>query len=457
MKKYDVIWIGTGQATGETVPKLAKAGKEIAILEGGPFGGSCVNFGCTPTKTLVASARDAHMVRRSSDFGVNVEDFSVDFDRVMQRQNEIRHNNSKGLEKWLTDMDKVNVYKHYGRFIDEHTVQAGNETISGESIVIHTGAKAREPEIPGLDVVDWLDNVRLLDLKERPEHLLIIGGSYIGLEFGQALSRFGCEVTILDKGSQLIFREDKDIADTAQKILQNEGVAVELNAAIREVKAVDGGVRVIYRQNEEQKSVQGSHLLVGAGRRPNTDFLNLKAIDIETDKRGHIVVNNVGQTSISHIYALGDVNGKGAFTHTSVNDGQVFWDHYSEKGSRKIDDRILIYALYMDPPLGRVGMSEKMARESDKNVLMATLPMEKVSRAIEKDETSGMIKLLVDADSEQFLGAAIFGTGGDELISTIAIFMYSKQSWKTFQQAVLPHPTVGEMLPFVLDALEPLK
>ncbi len=457
MQKYDIIWIGTGQATGVTIPKLAQAGKKIAVVEGGPFGGSCVNFGCTPTKTLVASARNAHMVRRSSDFGVNVKDFSVEFDRVMQRQNEIRNNNSKGLEKWLTDMDEVDVYKHYGRFIDEHTVETGSEKIFGETIVIHTGAKARQPEIPGLETVDWLDNVRLLDLKEKPEHLIIIGGSYIGLEFGQAFRRFGCKVTILDKGPQLIFREDNDIAGTAKDILQNEGVSVELNADIREVKTIGGGIRVFFSQNDDQKSVQGSHMLIGAGRRPNTDFLNLKAIDIETKKRGHIAVNNVGQTSIPHIYALGDVNGKGAFTHTSVNDGQVFWDHYSGTGSRKIDDRILIYALYMDPPLGRVGMSEKMARESDKNVLMATLPMEKVSRAIEKDEPAGMIKLLVDADNEQFLGAAIFGTGGDELISTIATFTYGKQSWKTFQQAVLPHPTVAEMLPFVLDSLEPLQ
>lgn len=457
MKAYDVIWIGTGQATGTVIPRLAKAGKKIAIAEGGCFGGSCVNYGCTPTKTLVASARNAHMVRRSSDFGVGVKGVTIDFDQVMQRQIDIRKSGSEGMQSWLEGMDNVDIYRQYARFKDEQSVQIGDRVISGDTIVIHTGARARKPQINGLDQVDWLDNVRLLDLEKKPDHLIVVGGSYIGLEFGQAFRRFGCEVTILERGPQLIFREDEDVAETALEIMQNEGIAIELDTDIIKIEQTGDDIQVQFNRNGSSHAVQGSHLLIGAGRRPNSDNLNLEATAIETDQRGYIEVNEYGQTAVDHIYALGDVNGKGAFTHTSVDDGQVFWQHYSGKGDRRIDDRIPIYAMYIDPPLGRVGMSQKQAQAGDKNVLIATLPTSQISRAREKDETAGRVKLLVDAENEQFLGATVFGVGGDEIISTIATFMYSRQSYKTFQRAVLPHPTVAEMLPFILDGLKPLR
>jgi len=453
MKSFDVIWIGTGQAAGAVIPVLSKGGKKIAIAEGGPFGGSCVNYGCTPTKTLVASARAAHMAYRGPDYGVTCLNATVDFEAAMNRQKTIRENGSSGLEAWLADVDGVELFKNYAQFKDEHRVRVGGEVISGDTIVIHTGARARKPNIPGIDEVDWLDNARLLDLDERPDHLVIIGGSYIGLEFGQAFRRLGSNVTILEKGPQLMFREDADIAETALDILKKEHITVRLNAEITGVAKSRSGVRVDFR-NED--SIEGSHLLIGAGRQPNTDALNLQAAGVGTDKRGHVSVNDYGQTNVPHIFALGDVNGQGAFTHTSVNDGEVFVDYFMGDGKKKISDRTVIYNMYIDPPLGRVGMSEKQARQSGRNVLMRTLPMSGVARAKEKDETDGMIKILVDADSKEFLGAAVFGTGGDEIISVIATFMYSRQPYTVFRQAVLPHPTVAEMLPFVLDDLKPL-
>ncbi|RMG94916.1 MAG: mercuric reductase [Chloroflexi bacterium] len=458
MKTYDVIWIGTGQATGTVVPRLAKAGKTVAIAEGGRFGGTCVNYGCTPTKTIVASARAAHMARRGADFGVNISDFSIDFSRVMDRQNKIRHDSSQGLENWLAGMDGVDLYKGYARFENDHAVRIGADVISGQTIVIHTGAKPRTPPIPGLDEVDWLDNARLLDLKELPQHLVVIGGSYIGMEFAQAFRRFGSKVTILEGGSQLMFREDNDIAKIAQEILENEGIDIVLNAKIQRVSQQNSGpIEIFFAHNGAQTTVQGSHLLVATGRAPNSDRLNLEAAGVETNARGYISVNDVMQTNVPHIFAVGDVNGAGAFTHTSVNDGEIFWDFYSGEGDRKLSDRIVTYAMYIDPPLGRIGMNEKQARESKRNILMATRPMRYISRAKEKDETAGLVKILVDADTEEILGATILGVGGDEIISMFAPFMYAQQSYKLFRKAVLTHPTVAELMPWILDDLAPLE
>lgn len=457
MKNYDIIWIGTGQATGTIVPRLSNAGKTIAIVEGGRFGGSCVNYGCTPTKTLVASARAAHMARRGADFGVEIDNFRIDFNTVMQRQNDIRRGNSSGLEEWLGSMKGVTLYKGYAAFEDEHTVRIGDDAISGDTIIIHTGTRARMPDIDGLGGVDWLDNVRLLDLKELPKHLVIIGGSYIGMEFGQAFRRFGSEVTIIEKSDQLMFREDADIAAAARQVLENEGVTILCSSQVQSVSAKNGGVQVQVQRKGADLTVSGSDLLIATGRTPNTDSLNLAAAGVQTNERGYIPVNDVTQTNIPHIFAVGDVNGRSAFTHTSVNDGEIFWDFYSGEDDRRISDRNVIYAMYIDPPLGRVGMSEKQARQSGRNVLMATRPMSRIARAVEKDETAGFVKLLVDADTEEFLGAAILGVGGDEIISTIAAFMVTGQSYKKFRRAVLTHPTVAELLPWILDDLTPLR
>ncbi len=457
MKNYDVIWIGTGQATGVVVPRLVDAGKTVAIAEGDRVGGSCVNYGCTPTKTLVASARAAHMARRGSDFGVNISNFSIDFAKVMERQNKIRHGGSKGLEGWLTGMDGVDMYKGYAQFENEHQVRIGDEVISGETVVLNVGTRPVTLPIPGLTDVPWLDNARLLDLEELPPHLLVVGGSYIGMEFAQVFRRLGSEVTIIEAMPQLMFREDADIAKAATEILTGEGISVILGAKVQQVaQSGENAVEVSYELDGEQVVVAGSHLLVAVGRVPNSDKLSLADAGVESNERGFIPVNDTMQSNVPHIYAIGDVNGEGAFTHTSVNDGEIFWDHYSGEGNRKLSDRIMTYAMYIDPALGRVGMTEKEARESGRNVLMATRQMKDIGRAKEKDETAGLIKILVDADSEQFLGAAILGIGGDEIINMFTPYMHTKQSYKLFRRAMLTHPTVAELIPWILDDLEPL-
>ncbi|MDX1523132.1 MAG: mercuric reductase [Anaerolineae bacterium] len=458
MKSYDVIWIGTGQATGTVVPRLVNAGKTVAIVEGGQFGGSCVNYGCTPTKTMVASARAAHMARRGPDFGVMTGDFAIDFSKVMERVNKIRNGASEGLENWLGGLDGVDLYKDHGQFESDHQVRVGDEVIAGETIVLNTGARAVVLPIPGLNEVPWLDNKRLLELEEVPQKLLVIGGSYIGMEFSQAFRRFGSEVTVVEADPQLMFREDADIAEAAKDIMTGEGIEIILNAKVERVGQDDTGqIEVFFEHDGAKTSVKGSHLLAAVGRKPNSDQLNLEAAGVETNERGYITVNDYLQTNVPHIYALGDVNGEGAFTHTSVNDGEIFWDYYSGDGDRKLSDRYTTYAMYIDPPLGRVGMSEKEARESGRNVLMATRPMKNISRAKEKDETAGFVKILVDADTEEFIGVAILGVGGDEIISTFATFMVTKQSYKVFRKAVLPHPTVAELMPWILDDLAPLE
>ena len=456
-KKYDVIWIGTGQATGTIIPRLVEAGKTVAVAEGGRFGGSCVNYGCTPTKTIIASARAAHMARRGPDFGVITGDIEIDFAKVMERQNTIRNKSRKGMEKWLRNMENVDVYGEYAAFEGPKTVRVGQTLIEGEVIIINAGARPRVLSLDGMDQVNWLDNARLLDLKELPNHLVIVGGSYISLEFAQAFRRFGSQVTVLEGSSQLMFREDKDIADTVQGFLDEEGIEIHLNARVESVAPeAGGGVSVFFQEEGEKKKVTGSHLLMAVGRVPNSDRLNLEAAGVETNERGYIQVNEVMQTSAPHIYAVGDINGEGAFTHTAVNDGEIFWDHFSGDDDRLLSERIPTYALFTDPPLGRVGMSEKEARKSGRNVLMATRPMTRVARARERDETNGLVKLLVDADTEEFLGVAVLGIGGDEIVNIFTTFMYTGQSYKLFRKAVLPHPTVAELMPWTLDELEPL-
>jgi pyruvate/2-oxoglutarate dehydrogenase complex dihydrolipoamide dehydrogenase (E3) component len=458
MKKYDLIWIGTGQATGSTIPRLNSAGKSIALIEGGRVGGSCVNYGCTPTKTLVASARAAHMARRGPDFGVETGDFSINFDKIRERMNTIRNNGSSGLEGWLRGMENVDFYAEYASFINEHTVQVGDEVIYGETIVIHTGTRSRTFPFEGLDSVDWIDNQGLLDLEELPKKLLIIGGSYIGMEFGQAYRRFGSEVTIIEGGPQLMGREDADIAQAAQTILEKDGIKIITGSFVKKlVQHASESIEVFYEQGGTMKSVQGSHLLIAVGRLPNSDKLNLEAAGVEANGQGYITVNDTMQTNVPHIFAVGDINGQGAFTHTSVNDGEIFYDFYTGSGDRKLSDRNLIYSMFIDPPLGRIGMNEKEARASDKNILMATRKMSRISRAREKDETDGLIKIFVDADTEEFLGVTILGIGGDEIINIFAPFMMAKASYKLFRRTVLTHPTVAELLPWILDDLKPLK
>lgn len=457
MKQYDVIWIGTGQATGSIIPRLNGSGKSIAIIEGDRVGGSCVNYGCTPTKTLVASARAAHMARRGPDFGVETGEFSINYEKVRERMNTIRNNGTNGMGGWLRGMENVDFYDGYGVFESDHTVRIGDDVIYGETIVIHTGTRSRTFPFEGLDSVDWIDNRGLLDLEALPEKLVIIGGSYIGMEFGQVYRRFGSEVTIIEAAPQLMGREDEDIAAGAQAILEKEGIKVVTGAFVKKLEQHGPkDIEVFFEQDGVLHSEKGTDLLIAVGRLPNSDKLNIEAAGVDVDSRGFISVNDVLQTNVPHIFAVGDINGQGAFTHTSVNDGEIFYDFYTGSGDRKLSDRNQIYAMFIDPPLGRIGMSEKEARESGRNVLMATRNMSRISRAREKDETDGLIKILVDADSEEFLGVTILGIGGDEIINVFAPFMMAKASYKLFRRTVFTHPTVAELLPWILDDLKPL-
>lgn len=451
MKNYDVIIIGTGQATGTILPKLLELKLKVAVIEGERTGGSCVNWGCTPTKALLASARNAHMVRRSQDFGIQVPSFTVDFPAVMDRMNAIRNASSEGFTSWLEE--STDYYRCFGKFVDAHTLSVGDEKITGDEIIIHTGARSRALDIPGMDSVPWLDNKRLLSLTELPEHLLIIGGSYIGLEFAQIFERLGSKVTIIEHEYSLISQEDADVSKRAKAILESEGIEVTLGASVTRVEeAPDKTITLSYLQGGQEKQVVGSHLLVGVGRIPNSDNLDLQVAGVKTNERGYIEVDDQCRTNVPHIFALGDVTGKGAFTHTSVHDGQVYLSALAGE-TRKISDRIPIYCLYMDPPLARVGLSEREATKKGVPFLVTKMQMSAISRAKEKGETKGFIKILVSKEDESILGASVLGVGGDEVIGMVALAMEAKLGYRHFQNTVLPHPTVAELIPFMFSNL----
>lgn len=453
MKSYDIIFIGTGQATGTVLPNLLKRKLKIAVIESDRVGGTCVNWGCTPTKTLIASARAAHMAGRGNDFGVETGKVSVNFRKVMERVNAMRFSSSDGFKSWL--QKTTDFYPGEASFVDDHTVQVGEDILRGETIIIHTGTRSRKPPFKGIDSVPWLDNKGILGLEALPEHLMVIGGSYVGLEFAQAFRRLGSKVTVLEHGERIVSREDSDISKAAADILTDEGIQILYNTEITALEKPDGGIQVIFTEAGERKQLSGDQLLIAVGRVPNTDMLNLSAAGVVTNERGFITVNEVCQTSVPHIYALGDVNGRGAFTHTSVHDGQVFLEHL-EGGSRHISDRILIYSMFIDPPLARVGMSEREARKSGKKVLMAVRSMDTIGRAKEKDEPKGLIKFLVEEGSSQIVGATIFGVGGDEIIGMLALAMQARLPYTKLQEVVIPHPTVSELVPWIFNDLKPL-
>ena len=469
MEQFDVILIGTGQATGTMLPELLDMGRKIAIVEAGRVGGTCVNWGCTPTKTMVASARAAHMVRRAGDFGIDVPDFTINFERVKERVDAIRDNATESFEQWLRDT--TTFFRGVAEFEDPHTIRIvptdrdgtpnGEEsiTIAGDTIYIHTGATASVPDVPGVDSIPFLDNKGILALGEVPEHLIVVGGSYIGLEFGQAFARFGSRVTVIQRAPRIMSREDDDVAEEATRILEGEGIEILCGSSIRGFAKTPDGVLVEVERDwgsgKQTRSVSGSHVLLATGRVPQSASLRLEAAGVETDERGFIRVNEVLQTSAPHIYALGDVNGNGAFTHTSVHDGLVVTRNL-RGDDWKWTDRIPIYAMYIDPPLARVGMNEIQARASRRPVLQAVRPMSEINRAREKDETAGLVKILVDAETHEILGATIFGVGGDEIINMIASWMYTGRPYTDMQRAVLAHPTVAELLPWILNDLKPL-
>lgn len=454
--RYDALIIGAGQAASPLVADFTGRGWNVALAEGHHLGGSCVNYGCSPTKTLVASARAAHLARRGADFGVQTGPISIDFGKVMARQQAIVQRFRGGLEDSFSKNERLTIFRDYAGFVDEHRIAIGDQIVEADRVVINVGARARTPAIPGLEAVDYLTNESLLALKELPEHLVIIGGGYIGLEFGQAFRRFGSRVTIIEAGSQLMSREDEDIARHTLEILQGEDVTVLLNAQVERVSQQQGRITASVIQAGKPHEIVGSHLLLAVGRVPNSDTLSLDKAGIVVDRHGYIEVDDHLRTNVSHVWAVGDVNGEGAFTHTSYNDATILIDNLNG-GTRKVSERIMTYAMYIDPPLGRVGMTEKQVRDTGRPALVGRMPMSHVSRAIERDETQGLMKVLVDAETHKFLGAAILGIGGDEIVHSITDLMAANAPYTVMRDAMHIHPTVTELLPTLLEDLEPLR
>jgi pyruvate/2-oxoglutarate dehydrogenase complex dihydrolipoamide dehydrogenase (E3) component len=457
-KKYDAIVIGTGQSGPSLAVKLAAAGMQVAVLERKLFGGTCVNTGCTPTKAMVASARAAYMARRASDYGVNVGgSVSVDMRKVKARKDEIVRQSNQGVEKWLRTTERCTVYQGHARFTGPRTVRVDEELLEADRIFINVGARASIPPIPGVESVDYLTNSSMMEIDVLPQHLIIIGGSYIGLEFGQMFRRFGSEVTIVEKDRRLISRDDADVSEAIRQILEKEGVRILLDSQCMRVEKRGGEVAVTLECEGKGRDVVGTHLLLAVGRRPNTDDLGLDTAGIALDARGYVVVDDQLRTHVQGVWALGDCNGKGAFTHTSYNDYEIIAANLLDNDPRRVSDRILAYALYIDPPLGRAGMTEAEVRKSGRKALIGARPMTRVSRAVEKGETQGFMKVLVDAESRQILGAAILGVGGDEAIHSILDIMYAKAPYTVIQRAVHIHPNVSELIPTMLGELKPLE
>ncbi|MBW6455238.1 MAG: mercuric reductase [Trueperaceae bacterium] len=448
------VLVGTGQATGTLIAGLPDD-ESIAVIEGGAVGGTCVNVGCTPTKALVAAARVAQFARRAGAYGVDVGNVSVDFPAAMARMNEVRHGSRDGLTRYLAQKPNVTLMRGWAAFTAPRTVRVGETLVRGEHVYLNVGARAVKPAIDGLDDVPWLDNASVLDLDALPAHLVIIGGSYIALELGQVFLRFGARVTVVEAGARFLAREDADVADGVRQALEAEGLTIEVGTGVRRVEPLGEGVRV---ELADGRQVDGSHLLVATGRRPNTDGLGLEAAGVATDDRGYVVVDGRTRTSAEGVFALGDVNGRGAFTHTSVHDAQVVLDHLQgAHDPRTIDERPTVYALFTDPPLGRVGLTESQALAAGHRVLRATKAMRTISRAKEMGETQGFVKVLVDADDDRFLGASVLGVGGDEIVNLFAVAMTAGMTTAQFRRAVLVHPTVSELMPWVLAGLQPVE
>ena len=457
VQKFDSIIIGTGQAGPALAVRLANSGRKTAILERKLFGGTCVNVGCIPTKTLIASARVAHLARRSADFGVIIDGgFHVDMAKVKARKDAVVKQSNEGVTSWLKSTPNLTVIEGHGRFESAHTVRVNDMLLEADEIFINVGGRALVPDIPGLSGVDYLTNSSMMDIDFLPEHLVIIGGSYISLEFAQAYRRFGSRVTIIETGPRLISREDEAVSETVQSILEAEGIVVQCNAKNLSVARKNKGVTVSISNADTTQEIQGSHLLLAVGRAPNTDDLGLDKAGITIDARGFIGVDDQLRTNLPHVWALGDANGRGAFTHTSYNDFEVVAANLLDHDPRRVTDRIQTYALFIDPPLARVGMSEREVRASGRKALVGRMKMARVGRARERGETQGMMSVLVDAETKKILGAALLGIEADEAIHAILDVMYANQPYTVIQRAMHIHPTVSELIPTLLGDLKPL-
>ncbi len=454
MRTFEAIVIGAGQAGPALAGRLSAAGQSVAIIERKHLGGTCVNTGCMPTKALVASARTAHVARRAADFGVVLPGpVGVDMARVRARAHKVTMDARHGLEAWVGGMKGCQLIRGQARFVGPHEIEVDGQRLTAPQIFINVGGRALVPDMPGVHDVATLNNTSILELETVPRHLVVVGGSYIGLEFAQMHRRLGAEVTVVEKGPRLVAREDPEVSDAIRAILEGEGITVRTNAACISFKPHADGVEVGVDCTSGEPSVVGSHVLLAVGRRPNTDDLGLEAAGIAADARGYIQVDDQLRTNVEGVWALGDCNGKGAFTHTAWTDYEIVAANLLDDDPRRVSDRIDTYALYIDPPLGRCGMTETAARAAGHNVRIGKRPMSRVGRAVEKGETQGFMKVVVDADTDAILGAAILGVEGDEAIHTILDTMAAKQPYTTLQRTMHVHPTVSELIPTVLGEL----
>ena len=455
--EFDAIIIGAGQAGPSLAGRLTAAGRRVALIERKLFGGTCVNTGCKPTKTLVASAHAAHIARRAAEFGVGLSGaVTIDMKTVKARKDAISTQSREEIEAWLGGMAGCTVFRGQARFEAAGVVRVGEERLSAPQVFINVGGRAVTTGFPGFDQVTCLTNSTILELEEVPRHLVVVGGSYIGLEFAQMYRRFGAEVTIVERGPRLIQREDEDISAAIKQILQDEGIRIRLDACCIGFRPEGADIAVSVDCQADAAPSIGSHVLLAVGRQPNTDDLGLDAAGVQVDARGYIRVDDELRTNIPGIWAMGDCNGRGAFTHTAYNDFEIIAANLLDGDKRRVSDRITAYGLYIDPPLGRVGQTEAEVRRSGRPALVGTRPMTKVGRAVEKAETKGFMKVIVDAQSKAILGAAILGVGGDEVVHSLLDTMYAGAPATVVQRAVHIHPTVSELVPTLLSELRPL-
>jgi pyruvate/2-oxoglutarate dehydrogenase complex dihydrolipoamide dehydrogenase (E3) component len=455
--KFDAIIIGSGQSGPSLAERFAKNDMKVAVIERKNFGGTCVNTGCVPTKTYVASAYVAHMARRAAEYGVDIGDaIKVDMKRVKTRKDAIVLRSRDGVTQWLEGLKNCKVYRGHARFIGPKTVSINDEILEADEIFINTGGRAFMPDILGLDTVPYFTNSSLLDIDFIPEHLLIVGGSYIGLEFAQAFRRFGSRVTVVEMADRLIAREDTDVSDSVREILEAEGIDVRLNTRCLSVEKKSNKIAMGLDCSAGAPHISGSHLFIAVGRKPNTDDLGLEKTGIATDTKGFITVDDQCRTNVIGVWAIGDVNGRGAFTHTSYNDSEIVAANLFDNDSRKISDRIPCYGLFIDPPLGRVGMTEKEVKTKGIKALVAKRMMTSIGRARERGETHGFMKVVVEADSKKILGAAILGLNGDEVVHAFLDIMSVGAPYTAISRTMHIHPTVAEYLPTLLEDLQPL-
>lgn len=453
-QRFDAVVVGAGQAGPALAERLGRSGRKVAVIERKLVGGTCVNTGCIPTKAMVASAYVAQQARRAQDYGVHIgSDVRVDMEAVWQRTQAISAQSRSGVEKWLAGMPKVSLLRGHAAFESPHSLRVGEMLIEAEEIFLNVGGRAVVPDLPGIASVPYLTNTSVLALRELPKHLLIVGGSYIGLEFGQMFRRFGAEVSIIERSDRLLPKEDPDVSAAVVDILEKEGIRLHLAAECLQLQGRAGDLSVVAQCARPRLEVHGSHILLAVGRRPNTDALGLDKAGVAMDERGYIVVDEQCRTGVEGIWAMGECNGRGAFTHTAYNDYEIVAANLLDKQTRRIVDRIPAYALFIDPPLARIGLTEQEAIKQGRDVRVGLRPMARVGRAIERGETLGFIKVVVDGKSGQLLGAAILGVNGDEAIHSLLDAMYAKAPYQTITHAVHIHPTVAELLPTTLQNL----